>query len=315
MEDLLRFPVVCHEYCRVPGTSALYLQGDLFSGDLLAFGEHFLDGAAFVGTQIEEVRSASVHEVLQCQYVGVRQVFDVHIVPIACAVAGVVVVAEELELLSVAEGGSEDVGDEVGLRIVPFSHPASGVRTGHVEVSQAYAPDTVGQVIVVHHPFDGEFGSAVGVDGSLGVVLVYGGVFGLAVGGGGGREYDLVNPMVLHGIEEVHRTADVVAVVDVGSFHRFGDLGEGCEMYHGTYVVLFQRPAYTVYVQKVAGERPEEPSFRRYAGDVLGSLYVTGAVVVEGQDVVSGIEEGQYTVAADVAVPSGHHDLHSKTSL
>ena len=66
---------------------------------------------------------------------------------------------------------------------------------------------------------------------------------------------------------------------------------------------------------QVAGEGPEEPSFRRYAGDVLGSLYVAGAVVVEGQDVVSGIEEGQYTVAADVAVPSGHHDLHSKTSL
>lgn len=246
---------------------------------------------------------------------GVRQVLDVHIVPYACAVAGIVVVAEEFELLSVAECGFEDVGDEVGLRIVPFPHPASGVRTGHVEVSQAYAPDVVGQVIVVHHPFDGELGPSVWVDWSLGVVFVDGGVLGLAVGGCGGREDDLVDTMVLHGIQEVHRTADVVAVVDIGSFHRFGDLGEGCEMDDGVYVVPLERPVYIIDVQEVAGEGPEEPSFRRYVGDVLGSLYMTGAVVVEGQDVVSGIEEGQYTVAADVAVPSGHHDLHSKTSL
>ena len=71
----------------------------------------------------------------------------------------------------------------MGFRCVVFSGLTVRIRPCGVKVSQADEPQVVRPAVVVENLFDHLFGSAVGIDGGLGVALVDGNAQRLAVSG------------------------------------------------------------------------------------------------------------------------------------
>ena len=113
----------------VAGPAGRHRHRDRVAGDLADDLDDLAVGEAGAVAEVEDPVSPGVHRV-EGQQVGGGQVADVDVVADAGAVGGVVVVAEELELLAAAEGDLQGDRDEVGLRVVPLAdHRPSGRRS------------------------------------------------------------------------------------------------------------------------------------------------------------------------------------------
>ena len=142
------------------------------------------------------------------------EVLDVDVVAHAGAVDGVVVVAEDAELLALAH---RDLGDErhqvVGDAGRVLADRPGLVRADRVEVAQQGEPHLrrrdgdVAQDLLLHH-----LGPAVGVGGEGAPVLGRAGLVG-AVDRGAGGEDELVDVVLLHRADQREGGAEVVLVV------------------------------------------------------------------------------------------------------
>ena len=158
---------------------------------------------------------------------GLSQVGDMDIIPDAGAVLGGIVVAKHADRLSLSQGHLENDGDQMGLRIVGLADLAGDMGTAGVEVAQGHVFQAVGLGNPAHHVLHGQLGLAVAVGGHSTVVLQDGHPLRLTVGGGGGREYDLVHAVGHHGLEEHHGAVEVVVIVLQRIGHGLSHLGGG----------------------------------------------------------------------------------------
>ena len=101
-------------------------------------------------------------QVRQRPQVRVPEVVHVDVVPDAGAVAGLVVVSEDHDLLPLAERDLEDQGNQVRLRAMVLPDPACGCCPRRIEVAQGGIAHAVGPGVVPHHVLHVELGAAVG---------------------------------------------------------------------------------------------------------------------------------------------------------
>ena len=173
---------------------------------------------------------------------AVSQIQDVEVVTDGSAVVGVVVVAEDHQLLALAGGdlgqeGQQVVGDTLGV----LAHDAGGVGTGGVEVAEQSTVPLLGLGLVaglggvvalgVDHVgdghLDGHLGVTVGVGGALGALLGdgdhVGETGGIAVDGGGAGEDNVGDIVLDHGAQQVDGAVDVDVVVVQRTLARLAD--------------------------------------------------------------------------------------------
>ena len=162
---------------------------------------------------------------------GLGQVLDVDVVADRRAVAGRVVGAEDGDVVALAHGRAQDVGDEVGLGVVVLAQPAAGPRD--VEVAQRDRVEAVAAALVADHHVHGELGGAVGALGPGRRGLVHGHAVGRAVGGAGGGEHQPRHLRRPQRVEQVARAAHVRAPVALGVLDRLAHQGQRGEVQGG----------------------------------------------------------------------------------
>jgi len=92
---------------------------------------------------------------------------------------------------------------------------------------------------IAEHLFDHQFCMAVGVDGCLFVIFRDRYLFWLTIGGAGAGEDEVVDSVVTHDFQQGQAAGDVVTVILARVVYGFTDIGVGCEVHNGGWLVLF----------------------------------------------------------------------------
>ena len=254
--------------------------------------------------------------------VGGGEVADVDVVAHAGAVGGGIVVAEDAEFGSFADGDLSDVGHEVVRDAVGvFADETGGVGADGVEVAEEDdAPLVVGVLDVGQDLFEHALGPAVGVGAeALGTAFGDGDFGGVAVDGGAGAEDDVFAVVTAHDVEEGEGATDVVFVVFPRFFDAFADGFKASEVDAGVEVVVGEDLFQGLTVADVDGVEGDlaAGSGERGAGgggeDFLDAAEGDGVAVAEVVDDdggVAGEVEFDQGVGADEAGASGDEDVH-----
>ncbi len=228
-QHLLRLAVVGNEGRGISWPPDFDPQRHPAADRLLTRREDLSDGGALVGANVEGIGLPAVLKVSESQDVRVGEVLHVHIIADAGPVPGVVIGPEQAELPAV-EGGAENVGDEVRLRIVQLPDAAERVGADHVEISQADATQAVCRAVILDYALHGQLCPPVWIDRILRMHLVHRRPYGLPVDGCRGREHHHAHAVGPHGIQKVHGPHDVVAIVLPRISHGLRHLGRCGEM-------------------------------------------------------------------------------------
>ncbi len=148
-----------YEFRRVTDTAGLGYGGDGFSCDLFAGPDDLEHGATGSGSEVEGALDAW----LEGKDMGLGEIDHVDVIADAGAVRGGVIGAVDFAMFFLAEGDLEHIGDEVGFDAVVFAVLFGGA--GGVEVAEGDVFELVDASVPMEHPFEHEFGFAVGVDG------------------------------------------------------------------------------------------------------------------------------------------------------
>ena len=155
-------------------------------------------------------------------------------------------------------------------------------------------------------------GAAVGVDGAEREVLGDRHLLGRAVDRGRGGEDERAHVRALHGLQQHERAGDVVGVVAQRQLDRLADRLEPGEVDDGVDAAAVERRPEDL----VQGGRVLQVDLleRRLAAGQLGypgqALRAGVGQVVDDDDLVTGLEEQDDGVAADVAGAARHEDPH-----
>src|SRR5215210_4901748 len=231
---------------------------------------------------------------------GLAQVLDVDVVAYGGAVARRVVGAENLDGRTL-RCGLEDEGYQVRLRVVVLPEPPA--RTSNVEVPEARRGQPAGFADGADEPVYGELGGAIRVGRHGRGRLLDRDLLGFTVDGGRGGEDEPPGMCFPHGLKEVARPADVVAVVALGLLHRLPDQRERREVKHPV---------------EACGEcLPDKSGVQEVARDQARpfwyGLSMPFGEVVEHGCLVARFDELGGDDATDVAGPAGHEDPHRRS--
>ena len=280
---------------------------DLHAVHFLERLDQFHHGEGGAGADVEDL-AVLLHLSLEHpgdgEDMGLGEVHDVDEVTQAGAVGGGIVVAEDGQALTLADGGLGDEGDEVvGNAAREFADEGARVRADGVEVAQEDALD--GAVGGFHGVLEDVLAHGLGVavrrDGRLaGCLLGHGHLVRLAVHGGGGGEQDVEVSFLLGGLQHVHEAQEVVLVVHEGLLHGFAHGLVGGEVDDGVDGIV---PEYLFHGGFIAEihfhEREVLP-----AGDLLHAFetgMVTVGEIVGYHHIVARLDEFHGHVASDEA--------------
>ena len=295
----------------VAGAPGRDLVGDVPADGGAERPDHLEHAGAPPGAEVPHVAPAHLGEPVERGQVAPGEVDDVDVVADAGAVGGVVVVAEDLQLLPAADGHLGDERHQVVRDALRVLTDAPGPVGAHgVEVAQeADRPAVVGGGDVGEHLLDHQLRAAVRVGRLSGRrVLAHRDGGGIAVDRGRRREHDGPAADRVHRPDEVQRAAHVVAVVADRLGHRLTDRLEPGEVDDGVGSQLVERRAERRLVEEI-----DDVEGRGATGELAGPLdrrRLGVGQVVEDRDVVTGFEELDDGVAADVAGAAGHEDVH-----
>ncbi len=188
---------------------------------------------------------------------SICQVFDIHIIADAGPVPGIVICPEQAEFPSINKR-SENIRNQMGLRVVRLSYTAKGIGADHVEIPQTDAAYAIGKTIVIHHVLDVQLGRPVRIDRILRVRFIDGSAYRLPVDGGGRREHHFVHAMRPHGVQKIHSANDVVTIILAWIPHGLRHLGGRGHMDHGFHVPPFECLVYVRRDEEVAFENAEK---------------------------------------------------------
>ena len=141
-----------------------------------------------------------------------------------------VVGAEDLDGAAPPRRHLERHRDALGLWFERLPETAAG--TGDVEVAQARGGEAAGLGDGPDQAVHRQFGTPVRIGGHRKRRLRYRDLLGLAVDGGSGGEDELAHACLIHGFEQIQRSADVVAIVALRLLDRLADKRESCEVEH-----------------------------------------------------------------------------------
>src|SRR4030042_6217582 len=121
---------------------------------------------------------------------GICQVHHMNVISYACAILCRIISAKYLYLFIEALGRIDYKRDEMGLGMMEFPDFPIRVSPRGIEVPQIDMLETVCPIIILQGLFNDEFGSTVGIDRLLRMVLRDGDLFRKTIGraGGGGEE-------------------------------------------------------------------------------------------------------------------------------
>jgi hypothetical protein len=131
---------------------------------------------------------------------SLSKVYNVYVVANTSAV-WVVIGSEDGNILLLAEGNLQDIGNQMGLDPVVLSKAET--CAGCVEVAERHVFDAVDFIKPPKHLLEHELGFSIGVDGFLGKGLIDGNSLRSAKGGAGGGEDDFFHTALDHGFQEM----------------------------------------------------------------------------------------------------------------
>ena len=117
---------------------------------------HFENGMARPGAEVEARRSTSTPQVLERLHVGDGEILNVDVVTDAGAVGRVVVVAENGEMVALSHRGFAGDRDQMGLGAVVFPEVAFFVRACGVEVAQVDVANAPRDFEILKSPLEDE---------------------------------------------------------------------------------------------------------------------------------------------------------------
>ena len=252
--------------------------------------------------------------VLDRAQMAFSQIDDVDVVTHAGAVRGVIVVAEDGQLLAAADGDLRDVGHQIVRNAVRILTDQAGfVRADGVEVAQQNDRQRrIRRAGGLQDLLDHELRPAIGVGAVAGLrrLIQRGGL--VAVNGGGGGENKLMAVMRAHDLQNGQRGIEIVAVVEQRLLDRFADSLEPRKVDDAGDVIVAED---LVHCRLVAAVSLDEG--RTLAGDRFDAVNdLRGAVVkiVDDDDLQPRIEQRNGRMAADKPGAAGQKNGHKKPS-
>ena len=144
---------------------------------------------------------------------SISEIDDVDVVAQARAVRRRIVIAEDRDVIALAERDLENERDEVRLRIVILTDGAIVERTGRIEVTQRYVANAVRAADPLHHLLHRALRLAVRVRRLRRIVFHDRHALRLAVDSSRRREDDLVDVVANHRLEQDLHAVDIVVEV------------------------------------------------------------------------------------------------------
>lgn len=227
----------------VAGAAWLDGVGDRHTVDFLEGVDDVEYAVAVTGAQVVDGQAATAVDGFESCHMAASEVDDMDVVADAGAVVCGVVVTEDSQLWTLADGDLRDVWHKVvGYAVWVFAHEAAGVRSDRVEVAQQDdVPFRVGFLDVHHHLLKHALCPSVGVGTlSFGAVLGDRNLDGVAINCCRRAENDVFAAVVTHYVEEDKSAADVVLVVFPGFLDTFADSLQSGEMDAGVELVLVE---------------------------------------------------------------------------
>ena len=290
----------------VAGAAWLDGVGDGHTVDFLKGIDNVEDAVAMACAEVVDGEAAAAVDGLEGCDMTAGQVDDMDVVADAGSVMGGVVVAENTELGTLADGDLCDVWHEVvGDAVGVFSHEAAGVGSDGVEIAKEDdVPLGVGFLDVHHDLFEHALCPTVGV-GTLPfrTVLGYGNLDGVAIDGRGRAENDVLAAVVTHDIEEHQCAADVVLIVFPGFLDGFADGLQSGKMDAGVEFVLVENLLESVAVAYVG--LVKRYGFASQLFDAIERLERRVAEIVGDDNFVAGLAEFDQCVGTYKAGTSG----------
>ena len=239
------------------------------------------------------------------------QIHHVDIVPYACAVRRVVVVAENTQLRQLAHRHLSHIRHQIVRNALGILADFSArMRADGVEVpKQNHAPLGIGSPNIGQNLLQHPFGPSVGIGThALGARLGDWHKRRIAVHRGRGAENDFLHPVPAHYVRQRQRPVQVVRIVLDGFFHRFAHGLVPREMNHRVEIVRVKNllqgcPVYQICLIE----------YRRFPRDLPDPFhgFRAGIVkIVNNHDIVPVLKQFHAGMAPDVSRAPGNKNLH-----
>ena len=222
------------------------------------------------------------------EHMSVGQVTDVDVIADGGAVGGVVVIAENEDLVAMSKCYLQYKRNEVGFHLAVLANAAVG--TGDVKVAQRRRPQAVGLGIGGDHVVDCELGCAIRIRRLRRHRLCDRNLCRLAVRCRGRRKHKIGDSELAHGVEQLQRRDDIVLPIVSRSLNGFANEGARGKMHNA--VEASFRQHFTSDIGHVTLDK---------AGLLWDSFAVAGGKVIDDGDVVPLLHEDGRAHAADIA--------------
>ena len=135
------------------------------------------------------------------------------IVAHTASVLGVIILAENTQILALAVRHLQNDGDKVGFRVMSLADIRSWMRAAGVKVSQRDISDAVSLLRPVEHTLHCKLGLAVAVCRAGFIRFQNGNTLRLAIGCGSRGENNIFHAMLNHRLKHSARAAEVVIII------------------------------------------------------------------------------------------------------
>ena len=184
--------------------------------------------------------------------------------------------------------------------LIGLADAALRVRPGNIEIAQGDVAEVMGPGHVPKDCFHHNLGSSVGVDGIEGGHLVHGHLLRDAIDGGGRGVNEVPDTLLHHGLQQMNRVDDIVAVVFQGLPNGLLHLDGGGKVHNGLGLEGGQN---IVQVNRVG-----QFAFDKSA--IEDGPFMAGGQVIVDEQLVARFAQGLYDVAANVAGSAGDKYFH-----
>ena len=283
-------------------TAGVHRVGQRLAAGFFIGVENIHHAVALAGTQVADEKTTVGLQLFQRRQMALGQVHHMDVIPHAGAVRGVVVVAENMQLLQLAHRDLGDVGDQiVGDTVRVLADETAVVGADRIKIAQqGHVQARIGLAVVDEDALNKELGGTVGIGGAAGGEVLpdrYGG--GIAVDGSGGGEDEVLHIVAAHSLQEHEGTAQVIAVILQGLRHALTHRLQTGKVNHCVDVRMLGKKG--LHLMGIAQLGLDEGD--GLAGDLLHStegLLAGIAEVVRHHNVISRLEEFHTGVTADV---------------
>ena len=263
------------------------------------------------GTEVINSQTAFAIDGFEGSYMSGCKVAYVDIIAHACTIVGVVIIAENAQLLADTYCGLRDIRHEViGDTIGVLAHRSGWMRTYGIKITEQYdIPLIISLLYVNQHFLQHRLGLAVRVRAMpLGAVFRNRDNGRIAINGSRRRENQILATMLAHHVEQYKGRVHVVLIILQRLAHRFAYSFEAGKMDNGINLIVRENLLHSRSVAYVSlYER------HLFADDLSHSAKRFGigiTKVINYYHIVAGLVELNNGVAADKASTARKKNIH-----